>query len=88
MRRQQLKSLEVSAAAQASFNKELQARLARSVWLAGGCGSWYVNKDGEGSSGGYVVLFGICAVARPVPRVLVGMRGDERHVCCSCPITQ
>lgn len=52
MSRQRLKWLAVTAAAQERFNEELQARLRSSVWLSGGCGSWYVNKDGEGSSGG------------------------------------
>uniref|UniRef100_A0A383W441 Flavin-containing monooxygenase n=1 Tax=Tetradesmus obliquus TaxID=3088 RepID=A0A383W441_TETOB len=57
MRRQRLKSIQVTAAAQQQFNKELQARLRSSVWLAGGCGSWYVDRDGEGSS---VLWPGLC----------------------------
>jgi hypothetical protein len=51
MQRKGLKWLEVTAAAQAAFNAELQKRLKGSVWLSGGCGSWYLNKDGKGSSG-------------------------------------
>jgi hypothetical protein len=29
----------------------MRQRLKGSVWLAGGCGSWYLNSDGAGSSG-------------------------------------
>jgi hypothetical protein len=51
MQRKGLKWLEVTAAAQAAFNAEVQQRLKGSVWLSGGCSSWYLNKDGESSSG-------------------------------------
>jgi cation diffusion facilitator CzcD-associated flavoprotein CzcO len=36
--------------AQAAFNAEIQARLARTVWNAGGCRSWYLTGDGHNSS--------------------------------------
>jgi hypothetical protein len=51
MQRQRLRWLAPAPAAQDAFNKELQQRLKGSVWLSGECGSWYVNKDGDGSSG-------------------------------------
>lgn len=39
-------SVEVRAEAQAGYNQDLQARLARSVW-ATGCNSWYRSADGR-----------------------------------------
>ncbi|KAF6256910.1 monooxygenase protein [Scenedesmus sp. NREL 46B-D3] len=57
MQRKRLRWLEVTAAAQARFNADVQRRLRGSVWLSGGCGSWYINKDGEGSS---VLWPGLC----------------------------
>jgi hypothetical protein len=56
MSREGLKWLEVTAAAQAAFNAEVQRRLKGSVWLSGGCGSWYLNNDGKGSSGTSMVV--------------------------------
>lgn len=43
-------------AAQAAFGQEVQSRLKRSVWLAGGCKSWY--QDDRGSSA--VLWPGLC----------------------------
>jgi cation diffusion facilitator CzcD-associated flavoprotein CzcO len=42
-------ALEVRAEAQAAFNEEVQERLARSVWNAGGCASWYLDRHGRNS---------------------------------------
>jgi cation diffusion facilitator CzcD-associated flavoprotein CzcO len=39
-------TIEVSASAQQRFNRGLQQRLARAVWNAGGCRSWYLDADG------------------------------------------
>jgi cation diffusion facilitator CzcD-associated flavoprotein CzcO len=38
--------IEVSEAAQRRYNDELQRRLGGSVWNAGGCDSWYLDRDG------------------------------------------
>ena len=35
---------------QDAFNEEMQSRLARSVWDAGGCGSWYLDEHGRDST--------------------------------------
>ena len=45
MREQRLKSLEVRAEVQRSFNRDLQQRMARTVW-ASGCRSWYQDRSG------------------------------------------
>lgn len=42
-----LASLEVSAAAQARFNRDLQAALAKTTWADPGCHSWYKTADGR-----------------------------------------
>ncbi len=39
-------TIEVSASVQRRFNRRLQQRLARTVWNAGGCRSWYLDDDG------------------------------------------
>lgn len=41
MRRRRIRSIEVEARAQAAFNADLQRRLQQSVWVRGGCRSWY-----------------------------------------------
>ena len=46
MRDKRLRTLAVRPEAQARFNAELQADLAKSVW-ASGCRSWYVTADGK-----------------------------------------
>lgn len=43
-------AIEVDAAAQAAFDAEVQARLARSVWNTGGCGSWYLDAHGRNAT--------------------------------------
>ncbi|MBH0775858.1 flavin-containing monooxygenase [Nocardia bovistercoris] len=42
-----LRTVEVRKDAQNAYNKELKAKLARSVWNTGGCASWYVDKHGD-----------------------------------------
>eukprot|EP00775_Hariotina_reticulata_P003502 gene3502-3771_t len=57
MQANKLRLVEVKQAAQHSFTEEVQQRLKGSVWLSGGCKSWYQSKDGENS----VVLWpGLC----------------------------
>ncbi len=43
------RTIEVRADVQAAFNRELQSRLARTVW-ATGCRSWYQNEDGHNAA--------------------------------------
>lgn len=51
--------ISVDPAAQRRFNARLQRRMRHTVWLAGGCRSWYLDADGvnralwSGSSVGY-----------------------------------
>ena len=51
--------LDLRPEAQAAFNADLQARLARTVWQSGGCRSWYQTTAGKnttlwpGSTAGY-----------------------------------
>ena len=40
---------EVRAEAQAAYNVEIQERLAHTVWNTGGCGSWYLDRNGRNS---------------------------------------
>ena len=40
-------AFDVSPEAQAVFNAEIQARLAKSVWNSGGCSSWYLDARGR-----------------------------------------
>jgi cation diffusion facilitator CzcD-associated flavoprotein CzcO len=49
MRRGRVRALEVRAEAQERFNAELQERLSHSVWNTGGCGSWYLDRNGLNS---------------------------------------
>ena len=44
---EQVRAFDVRASVQASYNDGLQRRLARSVWNAGGCRSWYLAADGS-----------------------------------------
>jgi len=44
-----LGAVEVRPEAQAAFNEEVQERLAGSVWNAGGCSSWYLDRHGRNS---------------------------------------
>src|SRR5581483_4163597 len=40
------RSIEVRAEAQREYNAWIQQRMKRTVWLAGGCKSWYLSEDG------------------------------------------
>ena len=40
---------DVRPGAQAAYNAELQARLEQTVWNSGGCGSWYIDRNGRNS---------------------------------------
>jgi cation diffusion facilitator CzcD-associated flavoprotein CzcO len=42
-------AVEVRREVQDAYNAELQERLARSVWNTGGCGSWYLDRNGRNS---------------------------------------
>lgn len=50
MRRHDVGAVEVRPAAQASWNDRMQRRMAATVWLAGGCASWYIDKTGRNST--------------------------------------
>lgn len=50
MRRGRIRALEVRQQAQRDFVRMLQHRMSRSVWLRGGCGSWYLDKHGVNST--------------------------------------
>lgn len=50
MRERGHNALEVRPEVQDAFNEEMQSRLARSVWDAGGCGSWYLDQHGRDST--------------------------------------
>ena len=45
-----LASLEVRAEAQQRFNDELDRKMAKTVWVKGGCSSWYVDRSGRNST--------------------------------------
>ncbi|WP_290652878.1 NAD(P)/FAD-dependent oxidoreductase [Aquisalimonas sp.] len=49
LERHQKTSLEVAESAQRFFNDHLRRKLKRTVWLTGGCNSWYLN-DPNGTS--------------------------------------
>ena len=42
-----LASVDVRAQAEAHFNDRVQARMQRTVWLRGGCSSWYLDPNGR-----------------------------------------
>ncbi len=46
MRRHGFGSVDVKTTVAAAYNRKLQARMARTVWNAGGCNSWYLNESG------------------------------------------
>ena len=50
MSRRRLASVEVRAETQERFNTEVQARLAGTVWNAGGCTSYYLDANGRNST--------------------------------------
>ncbi|MFG3620000.1 flavin-containing monooxygenase [Nocardia sp. NPDC047654] len=45
-----LRTVEVRRDVQDAYNKDLQAKLAGSVWLTGGCSSWYLDKHGNNTT--------------------------------------
>ncbi|WP_280185567.1 MCE family protein [Nocardia gipuzkoensis] len=45
-----LRTVEVRRDVQDAYNKQLQAKLAGSVWLTGGCSSWYLDKHGNNTT--------------------------------------
>ena len=49
-RRPGVGSVEVKPAVQQRYNEALQAKLAHSVWVEGGCGSWYLDHRGANTT--------------------------------------
>jgi hypothetical protein len=50
MRVNALETLEVRADAQRRWNEEIQAKMDGTVWLEGGCSSWYLDRNGLNTS--------------------------------------
>jgi cation diffusion facilitator CzcD-associated flavoprotein CzcO len=50
MRQAGLGELEVRPAAQAEWNARLQRKMGGTVWLAGGCASWYLDEHGRNTT--------------------------------------
>jgi cation diffusion facilitator CzcD-associated flavoprotein CzcO len=50
MRRQGLVTVEVRREVQHRYNRDLQAKLSRTVWMTGGCASWYLDKHGNNTT--------------------------------------
>ncbi|NEW25164.1 flavin-containing monooxygenase [Nocardia cyriacigeorgica] len=48
--KQDLRTVEVRRDVQDRYNAELQKKLAKSVWLNGGCSSWYLDKHGNNTT--------------------------------------
>ncbi|HJP64734.1 MAG TPA: 4-hydroxyacetophenone monooxygenase, partial [Actinomycetota bacterium] len=42
--------IEVRPEVQSAFNAEIQGRMAPTVWLAGGCASWYLDERGKNTT--------------------------------------
>lgn len=49
-RRHGWRALEVRADAQARYNAAVQRRMQRTVWVTGGCQSWYLDRNGRNST--------------------------------------
>ena len=47
MRRRAIATVDVRAEVQEAYNTELRRRMAKSVWLTGGCQSWYLDETGH-----------------------------------------
>ncbi|TLF75939.1 flavin-containing monooxygenase [Nocardia cyriacigeorgica] len=45
-----LRTVEVRREVQDRYNAELQKKLAKSVWMTGGCSSWYLDKHGNNTT--------------------------------------
>jgi cation diffusion facilitator CzcD-associated flavoprotein CzcO len=50
MRRRGARSLEVRAEAQAAYNQKIQDMTRGTVWVSGGCESWYIDRNGSNST--------------------------------------
>jgi cation diffusion facilitator CzcD-associated flavoprotein CzcO len=50
VRRPGVRAVEVKPAVQRRYNERLQARLEHSVWVEGGCGSWYLDHRGRNTT--------------------------------------
>ena len=50
MRRRGARTLEVLPAAQAAYNAEVQSMTKGTVWVTGGCASWYIDRNGRNST--------------------------------------
>jgi hypothetical protein len=50
MQERGIAALDVRPDVQEAFNEELQRKLVPSVWLTGGCSSWYLDKNGRNST--------------------------------------
>lgn len=50
MREQRIDVVEVSEEALRAWSESLRRRLARSVWMTGGCSSWYVDRNGSATT--------------------------------------
>ena len=50
LRRPGVRAVEVKPSVQHRYNERLQARLAHSVWVEGGCGSWYLDHRGRNTT--------------------------------------
>jgi cation diffusion facilitator CzcD-associated flavoprotein CzcO len=42
--------IEVRRAAQEAYNADLQSRMDRTVWMSGGCSSWYIDANGRNTT--------------------------------------
>jgi cation diffusion facilitator CzcD-associated flavoprotein CzcO len=78
--------LEVSAAAEAAYTREIDERAAGTVWLRGGCRSWYVDERSgrltllwPGRAAEYRERFG---VFDPAPFARDGASGKAREMRC------
>ncbi|MGW6375844.1 flavin-containing monooxygenase [Rhodococcus sp. NPDC055112] len=79
-------TIEVRQDAQDAYNKDLQDKLARSVWNNGGCASWYLDKHGNNTTlwPGFTFQFrnttkkfDLAAYRSVATRDLPGITGDE-----------
>jgi hypothetical protein len=50
MARPGVRTVEVKKGVQRRYNERLQARLEHSVWVEGGCGSWYLDHRGRNTT--------------------------------------
>lgn len=50
MRARDLRSVEVRKDVQADYNRDLDTKMARSVWVSGGCDSWFLDSRGQNAT--------------------------------------